>query len=60
MESYHISDDRTVSVIKLQDGQKVVNVKVNGSLEKSVNFTPSRWAELFLHLCSFYRMCGPM
>jgi len=37
MESYHISDDRTVSVVKLQDGEKIINMKVNGPFEKSID-----------------------
>jgi len=31
METYDISDDRTVSVVKVQDGEKMVIIKENGS-----------------------------
>jgi len=45
MESYHISDDRTVSVVKLQDGEKIVNMKVNKPFEKSIDLTYDQIAE---------------
>ena len=42
METYDISDDRTVSVVKVQDGEKTVIIKENGSLVKFIDLTPSR------------------
>ena len=41
MEMYDISDDRTVSVVKVQD-EKMVVIKENGSLVKFIDLTPSR------------------
>jgi len=42
METYDISDDRTVSVVKVQDGEKMVIIKENGSSVKFIDLTPSR------------------
>jgi len=42
METYDISDDRTVSVVKLQDGEKIVIIKEKGSFVKFNELTPSR------------------
>ena len=51
METCDISDDRTVSVVQVQDGEKMVIIKENGSLVKFIDLTPSRWAE---YLVLFY------
>ena len=42
METYDISDDRTAGVVKVQDGEKMVIIKGNGSLVKFIDLTPSR------------------
>jgi len=42
METYSGSDDRTFSVVKLQDGEKIVIIKENGSFVKFIDLTPSR------------------
>ena len=42
METYDISEDRTASVVKVQDGEKMVIIKENGSLVKFIDLTPSR------------------